>query len=116
LGFFRSFEWSSCKFILSKYDTNAEGPSSVEQDFATTLSATTFYVEIIRTSAIQATVAIGPNSDFSSPTETETLTVDANTQGLRYFTVNLRIPTAVSNSTLTGTVSEILVLDGITSF
>ena len=93
--------------------------SSTGRIYDGSVSATTYYVEIKRTSASTGEISIGTNSDFVTGRTTQTTfygSISSSITGLRYIGIKNRsnVPT-LGSAVFNGTVSDIEVYDGITA-
>ena len=93
--------------------------SSTGRIYDGSVSATTYYVEIKRTSASTGEISIGTNSDFVTGRTTQTTfygSISSSITGLRYIGIKNRstVPT-LGSAVFNGTISDIEVYDGITA-
>ena len=93
--------------------------SSTGRIYDGSVSATTYYVEIKRTSASTGEISIGTNSDFVTGRTTQTTfygSISSSITGLRYIGIKNRstVPT-LGSAVFNGTISDIEVYDDVTT-
>ena len=96
---------------------NASMTSGGEQTFGsiTPATGTDYFVEIKRLTDTTASVAIFPNNTYGTATETESITVAATNDTLRYFGIKMRSDGS-HGGTFDGYIDDLEIRDGVTSF
>ena len=80
----------------------------------TPATGTDYYVEIKRLTSTTASVAIFPNDTYGTATETESITVDATNNTLRYFGAKIRSGPNV-NGTFDGYIDDLKIYNSVTA-
>jgi hypothetical protein len=108
-------ETSSFGDLITTKFVNGTTPFVDQQAFAESLTTTTYYVEIKRTSSTGATMSLYTDNTYTTLIEAENVTFASTLDSLRYIKFGVYENDNTSNGTLNGTMDNVKFYNGVTS-
>jgi len=108
-------ETSSFGDLITTKFVNGTTPFVDQQAFAESLTTTTYYVEIKRTSSTGATMSLYTDNTYTTLIEAENVTFASTLDSLRYIKFGVYEYDNTSNGTLNGTMDNVKFYNGVTT-
>ena len=108
-------ETSSFGDLITTKFVNGTTPFVDQQAFAESLTTTTYYVEIKRTSSTGATMSLYTDNTYTTLIEAENVTFASTLDSLRYIKFGVYEHDNTSNGTLNGTMDNVKFYNGVTT-